>query len=107
MRVENAAHERFAKLRPGLDLQVDGAEPALEDRDLDDALTDLLLRQVGDGEEVAAIAVVALHSAGRIVQAVEVEGLADEIAHRFGELGGREDGVAAEAELLHRHLQVY
>ena len=47
------------------------------------AVLDLLLRQIRDREEVAALPVVALHAPGGVVQAVEVERLADEIAHHF------------------------
>ena len=75
------ASSHSAKPRRRTALQLDHADAPLDDRDLDHAVADRLLRQVGLGEEVAALAVIGAHLGGGVGQPFEVELLADELLH--------------------------
>src|SRR4051794_26177634 len=106
MRVQDSPHERLAQLGTALDLKIHGTKTPLEDCDLNYAIAELLLREIRHSKEITSIAVITLHPAGSVIEAVEVKRLANELAHRFSKLFGREDGVAAEAEFLHRDPQL-
>src|SRR5262249_45004747 len=82
VRGEDAARERLLQPRFRVDLEIDLAKTAFEHCDLDNAILDRRLRRVGHGEEVAALAVVALDASRRVVEPVEIEGLADELAYQ-------------------------
>src|SRR6185369_442279 len=74
------------------------APAALDDGDLDHAVADGLLRQVRLGEEVAAQAVIRAHFGGGVVQALEVELLADELLHLLAQLVLGDERIAGEGE---------
>ena len=80
--LDDAADQALAVARAFLEIQRHLADARLDHRDLDHPALDLLLRQVGLGEEVAALAVVGAHLGRGVVQAVDVLLLAEELLHR-------------------------
>jgi hypothetical protein len=88
-----------------LHVQRNLADARLDHRDLDHAVLDLLLRQVGLGEEVAALAVIRAHLGGGVVQPVDVLFLADELLHSGEQDIGIEDRVAGDLEAFDDDLE--
>ena len=75
--VQDSARKVGAQARSGIRLELDGAQAPFEDCDLNDAVLDLLRRQVGLGEEVTICAVERANAVGRLGQSLEIEFLAD------------------------------
>ena len=106
MRAEDADEQavRDARTRAAIELQLPDA--SLEDADLDSAAVDRLLRQISLGEEVAARTIERAHFRRRLVQAFEIELLADELLDQGLKLRLRVKRVAGEGELLDLDLEL-
>lgn len=75
-------------------------EVGLDNMDFDDAVLDFLLRQGGNGEQVASVFILLRDAGGDAVNVSEGYLFVEEGRVEFGEFISGEDGVAAELDVF-------